>query len=75
MSDNPQKTTDEELIALVKRVFDLRRPLLFSRRKMFDDALRPYAESGGRIAYPDALYHITKKDVDRAEDIVNAEIK
>ena len=44
-----------------------RRKLGFSSRIAFDDALRPrFQEPGTRIAYPDAIYHISVDDYLRA---------
>lgn len=39
-----------------------RREMLFSQRMKFDDELRPKVDEG-RIAYPDALYHISVDDL------------
>lgn len=44
----------------------VRRGLLFSKRLAFDKAIRPMTSDGVAIAYPDAIYHITEKDVTRA---------
>ncbi len=49
-----------------QRARAMRRELLFSRRLRFDESLRPILKDGARIAYPDALYHITIDDVCRA---------
>ena len=48
------------------RVRRMRRELIFSRRRIFDDALRPEATVGTIIAYPDAFYHVRIDDVCRA---------
>jgi hypothetical protein len=43
----------------------IRRGLIFSRRKAYDDALRPSAGSS-IIGYPDAFYYVQKHDMMRA---------
>jgi len=52
---------------VMRRVRDARRCLIFSRRNRFDDELRPFTGHGAaRIAYPDAIYHVTTDDFERA---------
>lgn len=58
-----------EWVDLMLRVATIRDRLIFWRRLRFDNELRPFTENGQhRIAYPDAIYRITKADVDRAEE-------
>jgi hypothetical protein len=59
--------TDLDLLARAKVI---RRGLSFSKRVKFDDELRPILDNGMRIAYPDALYHVTAEDLRRAEAAV-----
>jgi hypothetical protein len=47
------------------RIRRIRYDLTFSQRIAFDAELRPHVQ-GGRIAYPDALYHVTVGDIIRA---------
>lgn len=54
-------------LSLMAEIYAIRSGLYFSRRKKFDQALRPIAEGGGIIAYPDAIYHITQADLERAK--------
>lgn len=57
---------DSEWAAMMVRIRSIRGALSFSRRVKFDDELRPILNSGARIAYPDAIYHIDKADLERA---------
>jgi hypothetical protein len=56
---------DEEWAAMMLAVRRIRNSLTFSARRVFDEAFRPEVD-GGRIAYPDAFYHATRHDLDRA---------
>lgn len=47
------------------RVRRIRRTLLFSRRSVYDKALRPSAGSA-IVAYPDAIYFVQHHDMLRA---------
>jgi hypothetical protein len=59
--------TYAEWLTAVAAAKAIRGILSFSARMKFDAELRPILDSGCRIAYPDALYHITAEDVRRAE--------
>ncbi|MGE3645464.1 MAG: hypothetical protein AB7F96_16570 [Beijerinckiaceae bacterium] len=52
-------------LIVARRVY---KRLIFHRRQLFLVELRPQTE-GGRIAYPDAIFHITAEDVRRAERV------
>jgi hypothetical protein len=56
-----------EWFAAIQQAALIRDQLYFSRRLAFDNELRPILSNGDRIAYPDATWHITTADVDRAE--------
>lgn len=87
MSKSDSKTTDDQTpagrirramtnpstgwLSLVAEAYAIRSSLYYSRRKRFDDALRPITMSGDRIAYPDAFYHLTPEDLDRAKAEIN----
>lgn len=61
-----------EWLETMLRICDIRDHLIFSRRRKFDEALRPLTQRGFPVAYPDAIYCVTRADVDRAEEIANA---
>lgn len=56
----------------MKTIREERRKLIFSNRMLFMDELRPVLASSIiddknlRIGYPDALFFVTKEDVERA---------
>jgi hypothetical protein len=58
-------------LSLMAEAYSIRSALYFSARHRFDDELRPLTEDGARIAYPDAIYHITQADLDRAKGAIN----
>lgn len=58
---------DAGWLSLMAEIYATRRGLYFSRRKRFDEALRPKTSNGSVIAYPDAIYHLTQADLDRAK--------
>lgn len=47
--------------------------MLYAYRQIFYDALRPPNQNGSAfIAYPDAFFHLTEMDLDRARAAVRA---
>lgn len=57
-----------EWLALIGEVYEIRSGLIFSARVKFDKALRPpIGEPGMVVDYPDAIYRLTRADLDRAK--------
>lgn len=54
------------------RVRRLRRRLLFSRREIFDNEVRPKLDGGTVIAHPDAIYLAGRADIQRARNAATA---
>lgn len=62
---------DMSWMYLIRDIRVYRRDLIFSKRRIFDDALRPSAGgTSALIAYPDAFYHVKQADFDRAKAAV-----
>ena len=61
-----QWINDRRWAANLRRARAWRRTLIFSKRKRFDEELRPKLEPGAVIAYPDAFYEVTTDDLLRA---------
>jgi len=57
---------EREWLCAVRAARRAREEMLFSDRLHFDRAFRPAAGVGAVIAYPDALYHATMFDFERA---------
>lgn len=62
---------DRRWAANMRRARAWRRGLSFSRRRAFDEAIRPNVANDPRVgvAYPDAFYHITIDDLLRAMSV------
>lgn len=62
----PQWLNDVAWAIDMFRVRRLRRRLLFSRREIFDNEVRPKVDGGAVIAHPDAIYLAGRADIERA---------
>jgi hypothetical protein len=60
-------------LSIMAEAYTIRSGLYYSRRRRFDDALRPITAGGAPIAYPDAVYHLTQADLDRAKEAIGHE--
>jgi hypothetical protein len=70
-SNSKTTSANQDWASLVAEVRAIRGALTFSKRSQFDDALRPILGEDRVIAYPDAIYHITREDVVRAKGAIH----
>jgi len=66
LKNSRHHSEDEPDVDLLNDIKRFRQSLYFSQRRRFDDELRPEVSNGRRVAYPDALFHATRADFERA---------